>query len=233
MRSAGSNRSNTATGSHLRLQDRPSGRPIGTMMSLRLLSLVGRSAFGSKGGALRRVIASEMLTVDGFFSGPDGELDWFVQDEQLDRFAMDVTGTVDTILYGRATYQMMAGYWPNAGGNFAEWTNQVQKLVLSSTLDETPWGRWDTARPVHGPVADEVAKLKDQPGGDIVIYGSGSIVHGLSRLGAIDEYRLVVNPVLLGAGKPLFDGRGTERHLKLVDSVRWSSGCVALIYRGL
>jgi dihydrofolate reductase len=182
---------------------------------------------------MRRIIASEMVTVDGFFSGPGGELDWFVQDEQLDGFAMDVTDSVDTILYGRATYQMMATYWPSAPGSFAEWTNRVPKLVFSSTLDETPWGRWDTARPLSGPLADEVAKLKDQPGGDMVIYCSGSIVQELSRLGAIDEYRLVVNPVLLGVGRPLFDGRGEKRTLRLIDSVSWPSGCVALTYQVL
>lgn len=180
---------------------------------------------------LRRIIASEMVTVDGFFSGPNGELDWFVQDEELDKFANDLIDSVDTILYGRATYQMMAGYWPHASGSFADRTNRLPKLVFSSTLDETPWGDWDTARPVNGVLAEEVAKLKTQPGKDIVIYGSGSVVRALARLGAIDEYRLVVNPVMLGAGKPLFDGLAQRGNLRLIESLSWPSGCVALTYQ--
>jgi dihydrofolate reductase len=81
-----------------------------------------------------------MVTIDGFFAGDNGELDWFVQSEELDRFATKLLDSVDTILYGRLTYQMMAGYWPRAHGGFADRTNQLPKLVFSSTLDETPWG---------------------------------------------------------------------------------------------
>jgi dihydrofolate reductase len=172
-----------------------------------------------------------MVTVDGFFSGPNGELDWFVQSEELDRFAKNLIDSVDTILYGRVTYQMLAGYWPQASGSFADRTNRLPKLVFSSTLDETPWGEWNNAKPVTGVLADEVAKLKKEPGGDMVIYGSGSIVQALTRLGAIDEYRLLVNPVLLGAGRPLFEGFAERRNLELIDSVSWPSGCVALTYQ--
>src|SRR5262249_58433380 len=145
-----------------------------------------------QGGLLRRIIASEMVTVDGFFSGPNGELDWFVEDEEGDKFADDLLDSVDAILYGRATYQMMAGYWPQASGSFAEKTNRLPKLVFTSTLGETPWGAWGNASPVKGLLADEIARLKDEPGGDIVIYGSGSVVQALSRLGAVDEDRLAV-----------------------------------------
>jgi dihydrofolate reductase len=180
---------------------------------------------------LRRLIVSEMVTVDGFFAGPNGELDWFVQDEALDKFANDLLESVDTILYGRATYQMMAGYWPHARGSFADRTNRLPKLVFSATLDETPWGDWGNARPVKGVLAEEVAKLKNESGNDIVIYGSGSIVQALMRLGAIDEYRLVMNPVVLGAGRPLFGGLDEKRNLRLAEAVSWPSGCVALTYQ--
>jgi dihydrofolate reductase len=180
---------------------------------------------------LRRLLASEMVTVDGFFAGPNGELDWFVQGEELDEFANNLLDSVDTILYGRVTYQMMAGHWPHASGSFADRINRLPKLVFSSTLDETPWGDWDNARPVTGALAGEVAKLKNEPGSDMVIYGSGKVVQALTRLGAIDEYRLVVNPVVLGAGRPLFDGVAEKRHLRLTESVSWPSGCVALTYQ--
>jgi dihydrofolate reductase len=105
-------------------------------------------------------------------------------------------------------------------------------LVFSSTLDETPWGSWDNTRPLNGTMSEEVAKLKNESGNDIVIYGSGSIVQALSGLGAIDEYRLIVNPVVLGAGRPLFDGVD-RRNLKLTESLAWPSGCVALTYESV
>jgi dihydrofolate reductase len=187
---------------------------------------------GSQEEELLRRVASEMVSIDGFFAGPNGQLDWFVQDEELDRYADELLNSVDTILYGRVTYEMMAGYWPNATGGFAERTNQLPKLVFSSTLDETPWGNWDNARPLNGTLSEEVAKLENEPGNDMVIYGSGSIVQALTRLGAIEEYRLIVNPVILGAGRPLFDGVD-QHNLKLIESRAGPSGCVALTYESV
>ena len=126
---------------------------------------------------------------------------------------------------------MMADYWPQASGSFADRTNRLPKLVFSSTLAETPWGDWNNARPVKAALADKVAKLKNEPGGDMVIYGSGSIVQALTRLGAIDEYRLVVNPVVLGADRPLFESVAERRNLELIESISWPSGCVSLTYQ--
>jgi dihydrofolate reductase len=145
----------------------------------------GRSAYqlGAKGGS--HETNHRFRDGDGgrLLSGPHGELDWFVRDEEIDRFANELLDSVDTILYGRATYQMMAGYWPQASGSFAEKTNRLPKLVFTSTLEETPWGEWDNASPVKGLLADEIARLKDEPGGDIVIYGSGSVVgHSMTAL---------------------------------------------------
>jgi dihydrofolate reductase len=103
--------------------------------------------------------------------------------------------------------------------------------VFTSTLDETPWGDWDNASPVNGELGDDIVKLKHEPGGDMAIYGSGSVVQALSRLGAIDEYRLVVHPVLLGVGRPLFGVPAGRRRLRLVESAGWPSGCLALTYQ--
>ncbi len=180
---------------------------------------------------MRKVIVSEMVTVDGFFAGPKGELDWFVQDEELDKFAKDLLDSVDTILYGKATYELMAGYWPYATGSFADRTNKLSKIVFSKTLKETPWGEWNNARPIKGNLAKEVAKLKQQPGKDMVIYGSGSIVQALTNLGLIDEYRIIVNPVVLGNGKPLFKDIKGGVNLKLLKTKTFSSGVVVLYYQ--
>ncbi|TMV43747.1 dihydrofolate reductase [Paenibacillus mesophilus] len=179
---------------------------------------------------MRKVIASEMLSIEGFMEEERGQLDWFVQDEELNDYAMNLLDSVDTIIYGRITYEMMAGFWPYAPGSFAARTNELQKYVVTGTLKETPWGTWNNARPLSGTLAEEIERLKKQPGKDMVIYGSGSIVRELTEHGLIDEYRLIVNPVLLGKGKPLFGEFSGRIHLKLNEAKVFPSGVIALAY---
>lgn len=179
---------------------------------------------------MRKVIASEMLSVEGFMEEERGQMDWFVQDDELNVYAMELLDSVDTIIYGRITYEMMAGFWPNASGSFAARTNELQKYVVTRTLKETPWGTWNNARPLSGNLAEEIKRLKEQPGKDIVIYGSGSIVRELTEHELIDEYRLIVNPVLLGKGKPLFGVFPGRIHLKLNEAKVFPSGVIALSY---
>lgn len=182
---------------------------------------------------MRRVIVSEMVSVDGLIAGEKGDFDWFVQDEELNTYAMELLESVDTIIYGRTTYEMMAGFWPYATGEFATRTNRLQKIVFSNSLKETPWGEWNNARPISGDMAQEMAKLKQQPGQDMVVYGSGSIVQQLTKLGLVDEYRLIINPVVLGRGKLLFADVHDRIILKLVEAKAFPSGGVALTYRPL
>lgn len=182
---------------------------------------------------MRKLIASEMITVDGYFAGKDGEPDWFVQDEELNTVALDLLQAVDTIVYGKATYEMMTGFWPHATGSFADRTNQLPKIVFSKTLKETPWGEWKNAKPVNGDLAKEVSHLKHQPGKDMVIYGSGSIVQALTNLGLIDDYQLLVHPVVLGGGRPLFQEIKATVHLKLLASKTLHSGIVLLSYQSI
>lgn len=179
---------------------------------------------------MRRVIASEMLSVDGFMEDKRGQLDWFVQDEELNRYAMELLDLVDAIIYGRATYQMMVGFWPYASGSFAARTNELLKYVVTSTLKETPWGTWNNARPLRGNPVEEINRLKKQPGKDMVIYGSGSIVRELTAHGLIDEYRLIISPVLLGKGKSLFGDFPDRIHLKFDAAKVFPSGGIALTY---
>ncbi|KIL40412.1 hypothetical protein SD70_13405 [Gordoniibacillus kamchatkensis] len=180
---------------------------------------------------MRRIIVSEMLSVDGLIEAESGKLDWFVQDEELNANAMELLESVDAIIYGRTTYEMMAGFWPYAPGDFAARTNALQKYVFSNDLKATPWGEWNNARPISGDFAEEIAKLKQQQGEDMVVYGSGSIVRQLTNLGLVDEYRFIINPVVLGKGKPLFANIHDLITLKLVQAKTFPSGCVALTYR--
>ena len=179
---------------------------------------------------MRKIIVSEMVTVDGFFAGSNGELDWFIQSEELDAYAMDLLESSDTILYGRKTYEMMAGFWPSAPGNFAARTNKLPKLVFSKTLQETPWGEWNNAKPIPGDLAKEVRRLKQQPGQAIVLYGSGSLVSQLTHMSLINEYRLMVCPVVLGTGRSLFQG-ASKALLTLVETKKFGSDIVLLRYQ--
>ena len=112
----------------------------------------------------------------------------------------------------------------------ADKMNTLPKVVFSKTLKDAPWGKWNNVRLVNGNIAGEIAKMKQQPGGDMVIFGSGTIVSTLTQAGLIDEYRIFVNPIILGSGKPLFGGVDTRHKLTLSSTRALNSGVVVLTY---
>ncbi len=178
-----------------------------------------------------------MVTLDGFFEGPYRELDWHVVDEEFNEYANDLLSKVDGILFGRVTYQLMADYWPAAATNpstsksdleIADKMNNLPKIVFSKTLQQVGW---NNSRLVNDNIAEEISKMKQQPGKDMVIFGSGSIVSTFMQLGLIDEYRIIVNPVVLGNGKPLFKGINDKLNLKLLKTRVFGSGVVILYYQ--
>ncbi len=184
---------------------------------------------------MRKVIVSEMVSLDGFFSGPNGELDWHVVEEEFNEFAIDQLNAMDTLLFGRVTYQGMLSYWPTPDAIqndpvVADKMNTLPKVVFSKTLDRVEWGQWANARLVNGDIGGEISRLKQQPGKDMVIFGSGSIVSALTELGLIDEYRIIVAPVVLGNGVPLFKGITKPVNLKLLRTKSLKSGVVLLYY---
>jgi dihydrofolate reductase len=180
---------------------------------------------------MRRILAQEMVTVDGYFAGPNGELDWFVWDDVLRDLSIGMLNNVDTILFGRVTYEMMAAYWPTTANDDPAITkamNSLPKIVFSRSLQRADW---NNTRLVPEVVPAEITRMKQQPGKDMIIYGSGSLVSSLARYGLIDEYRLIVNPVVIGAGKPLFTGLTGKLNLKLLDAGTLGSGNVLLRYQ--
>lgn len=180
---------------------------------------------------MRRIIVSNYVAVDGFFAGPKGEIDWFLWDDETAAYSRNLLGSIDTILFGRVTYELMAGFWPTATGEdpvITEAMNSLPKVVFSRTLNRV---EWNNSRLADRDIGDEIAALKRQPGKDMVIYGSGSIVSALAQLGLIDDYRLFVNPVILGSGKLLFKGLGNRINLKLLEVRTFSSGVVLLHYQ--
>lgn len=182
---------------------------------------------------MRRVIVSMMVTLDGFIAGPNGEIDWHNVDDEFNEYAIDLLNSVDTLLFGRVTYQGMASYWPTPMATtddpiVAAKMNSLPKVVFSHTLETV---EWQPTRLAKGNLADEIATMKQQPGGDMVIFGSGSIVSALAQLGLIDEYRLFVNPVVIGDGQSLFSGITERLNLKLVSTRPFRSGNVLLQYQ--
>jgi dihydrofolate reductase len=182
---------------------------------------------------MRKVIASIYVSLDGFFAGPNGEIDWFVWDEETAQYSKDLLHSIDTILFGRVTYELMARYWPTADPAtedpvIIDAMNNLPKIVFSKTLEKVAW---NNTKLVKGNIADEVAALKQKPGTDIVIYGSGSIVSTLAQRGLIDEYLIFVNPIVLGSGKPLFKGMKDRLNLKLQKTRIFKNGVILLYYR--
>ena len=186
------------------------------------------------------------VTADGYFAGPDGNLSWVVPDEEIDKAAVQRMPAIDTILLGRRTYELFEAYWPHALNDsetaadphdssrrsstlrdMAVWINEANKLVFSRTLKKVGWKN-TRIRPGIDPGAIEA--MKREPGKDMIVFGSGSVVSELTRHGLIDEYQFVVNPVLLGQGKPLMEGMSNGAKLKLRESRQYPSGNVVLRY---
>ncbi len=194
-------------------------------------------ADGTAATPMRKLISFMHVSLDGFTAGPNGELEWAILDEEGTADVTALLRTVDTALYGRVTYQMMEGYWPTVPTNpasteferhHAHWVEGVHKVVFSRTLETVGW---NNTRLIRENIAEEVGKLKQQPGQDLMIFGSPRITHTLMHLGLIDDYRINLNPVVLGSGIPLFKDIKDRIHLKLLETRTFHSGVVGLHYR--
>ena len=125
---------------------------------------------------MRKVIMWNMVTLDGYFEGPDHDISWFVFDDEIERYILDTQEDADTLLFGRVTYQMMADYWPTAEGRIADFMNRVQKFVFSRTLGGADW---NNSTLIKEDAPGEVARLKQQPGKDIFLFGSANFASTL------------------------------------------------------
>jgi len=187
---------------------------------------------------MRTISVFNHVTVDGFFAGPHGEMDWFQaikHDDEYSKFSHEASKTGDTLIFGRTTYEIMKRYWPTPGAirndpEMAGVMHNIKKIVFSKTLKTVEEGpNWKNIKLYHEIVPEDILKLKEQPGKDITILGSGTIVQQFSDLGLIDAYGLVVVPIVLGAGKSMFkDIKKTD--MKLVEARSFNNGVVMLIY---
>jgi dihydrofolate reductase len=182
---------------------------------------------------MRKVIFFMLTTLDGFYEGPNKEIDWHNVDEEFNEFAINQLNSVDVLLFGRVTYELMASYWPTPAATtndpiVADKMNSLPKIVFSKTLASV---EWQNTRLVKENIAEEIAKLKQQPGKDLIIFGSSDLAVTFIQHGLIDEYRIMVNPVVLGNGKPLFKGIKDKLNLKLLGTKLFGSGNVLLYYQ--
>jgi len=178
---------------------------------------------------MRKLFVSNVSSLDSYAEDSNKKLDWFIRDEEFFAYARQMLRQVDTILFGRLTYEIMVAHWPTAPTDeIADQMNSLAKVVFSRTL---PSVAWNNTRLVSGDPADEVRKLKQQPGKDIVILGSATLASYLLQAGLIDEYRVILTPVLLGRGGPLFPNLKEQWKLKLSKTQTLSSGVVILYYQ--
>ena len=182
---------------------------------------------------MRKLLFFNMSTLDGFFEDQNRKIDWHVVDEAFNALAIEQLDSVDVILFGRVTYQLMAAYWPTKAAIkdsaiVARKMNEMSKIVFSRTLKKV---EWSNTKLVKDRVVETVAELKQQPGKNLIIFGSANLAATLTKNRLIDEYRIMVNPILLGQGHPLFPGMQVRLHLNLLSTRAFHSGNVLLTYQ--
>jgi dihydrofolate reductase len=176
---------------------------------------------------VRKLFAQIQVSVDGYFEGPDQELDWFVLDDEFFAYVEEMLGSIGAILLGRITYEGFAAHWPNSTQAEAPAMNALPKFVASTTLTDATWSNTTI---LAGDVPNAVARMKQEPGKDIALIGSSHLATTLAVHGLIDEYRFFVVPVLLGRGKRALDGLPHRLGLRLQSSRLFPSGVVAQYY---
>jgi dihydrofolate reductase len=196
--------------------------------------------------SIRRIVMFNNVTADGYFAGPDGNLDWAVQDDEIYNASAERNPDIDTILFGRRTYDLFERFWPHAVDDsptapdphvagrrspairdMAIWLNDTAKFVFSRTRKDVTW---KNSHLLHELDPREIESMKRQPGKDMIIFGSGSIVSQLTQHGLIDEYQFVVSPILLGSGRPLLTDMSKRLKLDLLEVKAYQSGNVVLRY---
>ena len=182
---------------------------------------------------MARLVVFNSVSLDGYFTGKDGDISWMMApDEELDALAAANLGPGGMMVFGRVTYEMMASYWPTVQAMeddplVAEWMNARPKVVFSKTLDGVTWNNTTL---VKGELAATVRELKQKTQGDIMVFGSGTLVAQLTDARLIDEYQFILRPVAIGEGRTMFEGITQPLNLKLTELQRFRSGIVHLRY---
>lgn len=181
---------------------------------------------------MRKVMFFMLTSVNGYYERGEWALDWHNVDAEFNAFAIAQLDASDLIVFGRTTFEGMASYWPTDAAlrddaDVARRMNAMAKIVFSSSLTEAAW---QNTRLVQGDAAEELTRLKAAPGRDIIVMGSGRLAASLAERGIIDEFRILVNPIALPHGTPLFTGLTTDLRLELLSARAFRSGNVLLTY---
>lgn len=186
---------------------------------------------------MRTLILKMSMSIDGFVGAPNGDLGWVFanRSDESTRWIVDSISRAGVHIMGSTTFRAMAAHWPTATDAFARPMNEIPKVVFSRSgtplvSDAVTSPTWTNARVASGPLADEIAQLKRESGGPIIAHGGASFAQSLVREGLIDQYELVVHPVALGRGLPLFSTLGDPRRLELVDLTRFKTGALGVVY---
>jgi dihydrofolate reductase len=179
---------------------------------------------------MRRLILQTGVSIDGYVAALDRSHPWGVEreDEGVKRWILDSVWAAGAHLMGRVTYEEMAAFWPTSTSEYARPMNEIPKVVFSKTLQHADWPETRIAR---GDLSEEIGRLKREPGNDLIAYGGATFDQALSRLGLVDEYRLMVQPAALGGGLPLFKDLPAPLHLELVEATTYPTGVAIHVYR--
>lgn len=185
---------------------------------------------------MRKVIFQMMVSLDGFIEGPKQDLSWHLVDDEFNKYAIDLLHSIDTIIFGRIAYELFESFWPAAitdpsttpdNLEIANQINDMHKIVFSKTIEKV---EWKNSKLIQQLVPEEITQMKQQEGKDMVIFGGAGIAQSFMRHELIDEYRIMVNPIILGKGKPLFEDMTHRMNLKLIKTRTFNSGVVMLVY---
>lgn len=189
---------------------------------------------------MRKVVLFMMVSLDGYFEGPNHDLSWHNVDNEFNAFAVKNLNESGVLLFGRRTYELMANFWPSYKPKkgdkddilVAQKMNNLPKVVFSKTLKTVKQIRnWNNVTLIKGNIAHEIKRLKNQPGKNLAVFGSSNLSSSLLEMGLLDELRIMINPVVIGKGTPLFNGIKDRFNFKLTKTKTFKSGNILLYYQ--
>lgn len=182
---------------------------------------------------MRKLTVFNFTTLNGYFKGRNDDISWHMHGSEQNQYSVEMLKSGNILLFGRITYEMMAGYWSSADAVknnplVSEGMNKAEKIVFSKTLEDV---QWNNSTLIRNDIVKEIKKMKATPGKNMAILGSGSIVTQFADAGLIDEYQIMIDPVALGSGTPLFSGIKQKLDLALTHTRSFESGVVLLCYQ--
>ena len=186
---------------------------------------------------MRKVFLHIFVSLDGFIEDAQHNIDWMAEGDDVDEYINEMLRSIDGMIFGRVAHELLAQYWPTAGSKpdashrhieAAAIMNELPKYVVSKRAYRT---EWQNSHVIDGDLAGEIRKLKDRPGKDIALFAGAGVAQSFMELDLLDEYRLFLNPIVLGGGTPLFKQRADRKNLELVKALTFASGAMVVTFR--